>query len=1311
MTPPSPHIPIPASVRRRLPRQADSRGVALVIVLACLVLMVALVIGFFSSVTTELVASKSQADSSSAERGAEVAVEIAMAQIRAGTFGHMDPADPASARVAWASQPGMIRTWDTAGAPGKFYKLYSDLEMIRPGTGFTTAAAAPPAAWDQSPGVFTDLNSPVVRGSKVNFPILDPRAKTSSPATSVEGFDYTAGVNGVTLAGANPADQRLPMPVRWLYLLEDGTVSAPTGQSGANVSMTPVPTASNPIVGRVAFWTDDDTSKVNVNTASEGVYYDIPRFASEEEYGLSDSPPVIGEFQRYPGHPATTSLSAVFGPWFQSQQLGIKVSDYSKTQKYYQLAPRIGGGDSSSPAGTRGGTVPSSYGLPKMPNEAVRLYASLDEMLYAPDRQENPPKQSAADPVVTKDVLEKTRFFLTPNSRAPDITLFGTPRVTIWPMHDLGKTDPLYRTAQDTLIAFCSEVGRNPSGDPYRYYFQRKNPKSTTADYAEISRNQALLSYLQRETSQDIPGFGGNFNLKFGADRDQLLTEIFDYIRASNLNDPYFQNNNIPQWWKYSYTDSFTYNPDSTASPPLYPNITTATTAYETAWRHARSPGQVLPITIPLSSGTYKGAGRFPVIDQAAMVFYLKEPPTMTTPGVINAKFGAYLLLNLQHPMLGMMSAVDYFKVTGELTGGDFRMAFKGAPSAGNITVNVAPTTPQSLQMLGGLNQVKTLWANFPTSGVGNGRNFGGNHESTPLWAFHFQDAASIPSDSYVNSNPRTQEKIFTFRSYADVNISVAATVSGANLPNDNDTMNRFLYDNVKWDLSGGTIDVRILSSSDEEIQKYTFEFPSVPANEVGVAGSGLRCPAGYRNNPSVDSNYVALSLRDRFYVRKEPFRGRDIVRALQVSASPNIQGDTRLLAYTRDIPAAWFTPNQDYQNSSVDYAHTMRQSWGEEWWAATRYPGGVRRLGGSLVSNLTSSYWARDPFIRLEINGVTRLGGGQGDWDTGFGQRPDGPYLNRADEGMAPLGPASNQKPYFNNLAVPQTGNLTSPNRQLPSAGMFSSLPTGVKRGRPWETLLFRPNLDNHRGGGLPASGPPFTTPPDYLLMDLFQMPIVEPYAISEPLSTAGRVNMNYQIIPFNYITRETGVRAVLKNERVTAIPDTYLGYKTDWNAAKLSGQYRLPVNVPETLKGFEARFGKEDIFRSPSEICSVNIVPDKAPATQTEMTAFWNSHRFTGENLKERPYTTIYPRLTTQSNTYTVHVRAQALKKVPGTSATQWEEGRDQVLSEYRGHSTIERYVDPQDPALPDFATDPSETLGPYYRFRTLTTKKFSP
>jgi len=58
--------------------------------------------------------------------------------------------------------------------------------------------------------------------------------------------------------------------------------------------------------------------------------------------------------------------------------------------------------------------------------------------------------------------------------------------------------------------------------------------------------------------------------------------------------------------------------------------------------------------------------------------------------------------------------------------------------------------------------------------------------------------------------------------------------------------------------------------------------------------------------------------------------------------------------------------------------------------------------------------------------------------------------------------------------------------------------------------------------------------------------MPVVEPYAISEPFSTAGKVNMNYQIAPFNYITRNTALRGVFCGSMIVAANDQFVPSKT---------------------------------------------------------------------------------------------------------------------------------------------------------------------
>jgi uncharacterized protein (TIGR02600 family) len=333
------------------------------------------------------------------------------------------------------------------------------------------------------------------------------------------------------------------------------------------------------------------------------------------------------------------------------------------------------------------------------------------------------------------------------------------------------------------------------------------------------------------------------------------------------------------------------------------------------------------------------------------------------------------------------------------------------------------------------------------------------------------------------------------------------------------------------------------------------------------------------------------------------------------------------------------------------------------------------------------------------------------GDFDNGYGAAGDGPYIGFADEGnsrlfMTPYG--TEGIPYLDGSGglLRSSEAYFSPNRLVPSAGIMGSLPTGVISQTPWQTLLFRPKA-------LTSSiHPGANSPPDYLLLDLFNMPVVEPYAISEPLSTAGRVNMNYQILPFTYIKRSTAVQAALHTEWLTAIPNGRMsdqGRKTGGTTSSINRNSRWPLNLSETLKGFEDRFASGDIFCSAAEICSIPLVP--VGANYSSMASWWTGYTLTGDNSKERPYARIYPKLTTKSNSFTVHFRVQVLKKSPATPADQWVEGRDIVASEYRGSTLIERYIDPNNTNIPDFATTASANIDDYYRFRVIQTRRFAP
>ena len=126
-------------------------------------------------------------------------------------------------------------------------------------------------------------------------------------------------------------------------------------------------------------------------------------------------------------------------------------------------------------------------------------------------------------------------------------------------------------------------------------------------------------------------------------------------------------------------------------------------------------------------------------------------------------------------------------------------------------------------------------------------------------------------------------------------------------------------------------------------------------------------------------------------------------------------------------------------------------------------------------------------------------------------------------------------------------------------------------------------------------------------------------------------------------------------------------------------------------TIAQIENRFanGSADAYLSESEICTVPLVPQglastSVAATKTALDSFWNSSlgagRLTGDNLRELPYAQLYGRLTTRSNSYTVHIRVQVLQKLPNDpKQNTWNEGVDLVQGDWRGSYEIERYLDP--------------------------------
>jgi uncharacterized protein (TIGR02600 family) len=238
---------------------------------------------------------------------------------------------------------------------------------------------------------------------------------------------------------------------------------------------------------------------------------------------------------------------------------------------------------------------------------------------------------------------------------------------------------------------------------------------------------------------------------------------------------------------------------------------------------------------------------------------------------------------------------------------------------------------------------------------------------------------------------------------------------------------------------------------------------------------------------------------------------------------------------------------------------------------------------------------------------GVAATTGVPGDWDNGTGAYSDGPWVNMADEGAlvsnVQFDDATGQFDEGNSIAYFSVGNLAqktgvvstfSPNRMVPSPVMFGSLPTGIlptsattTRTNPWQTLLFRPGA---HAGNFPSkyhpgerNQPNQGDPADELLLDLFWMPQAEPYPISQPFVTEGKINLNYEIQPFTYITRDTALRALLEGEKIAVMPDalasTYKAAGNNYssivptavasatNPKDPNGNTRLPIDIDQTL------------------------------------------------------------------------------------------------------------------------------------------------
>jgi hypothetical protein len=1541
----------------------DRRGVALVTVLTVMALTTILVLTFFSLATSEHRASNTYSNGLQAQQVGEQAVNFVIAQIREATT--------VGTTKAWASQPGAIRQWDDGGNQDFAYKLYSDDQMKTMDWSEFQTDFMDLQGWSSKPEHFVDLNEPVIRGEKVYYPIVHPNASSipewpqelGDDQDGVEGFSYNllpgrqlaegGEIGDMAARIAKSRDGHVPMPAKWIYQLADGTLGVlnESGDGGTFrvISGGGSPSSKNPMVARFAFWADDETTKLNVNTHAGGLAWDIPKTGGELDMDMGKYQPAQHEWQRYPGHPASTHLIPALAPGV----LDI-VNDRDAMEMLFKVVPRVVGGGSES--GTRVIDTRRKEEENGLIADKEPLFPTIDDVIMRSDRtpHEFPDAKGRAIPAdELSEYLERSKFFITANSRAPETNLFNLPRVAIWPIYDAEYDSEEYKKTHlspfDRLIHYCASLGKSANGyyPRYEYIFRRKNEDSTTYDYENIPRNKELYQYLLSLLEDPIPGYGDSFQTKYpGGAHQQILTEIFDYIRCTNLHDDSLYGNNFDAAYVSVNTENHvTYtNPRDARNKAIgmkghgqvVPIKIDNTKGFGRFYTLSAVQVQVIscaepddrPIPAHLGTTSYRG-GSFNLPPSSGSVYRnfpphpanfargmpnydQHEPGWLKTLRQSNPTLYAeafkpenwnwqlayldplYFNQVVQNPKNKRAAADDPAKYKfkreklspsgpgSPFTNGDTRLEddeqlLQGAfyfnlftPSIGwnsinpDMEIEIEIKQNDQFRFLQDTDSpMGTLWGaaipfvgfdqfpqnvwTFATNRVDSawgGRRYGGTMPfeyavaSTGSFNQRVYQKLGYPNPQAANNRDVTGGR--SRLTYFDRGYEMIPDVlRDLKVKGDLDEIAKaYRYDLVtapfkvsgggkdpktkiflpgKVDFTGGDVTFRFFHGGEkseesapdggvkqygveggELIQEVTVEVPNfssvgpvmydnnrskdytgqyggyfnefdqlekdtfgiLETNNLGADPSNIIVGKSATSTTRISTQRGISNSKDPIATgrfgqisvnhRPSPFAIGDIVQSVEIR-----HGDARVVAARAKVDDnEIFAPHRNYGKTAL--AHSQTNAVGGGYWGA------AIEKDYMVLPNLpgNNSYNGKVPLpFGVEKSKAVQL---YGDFDNGAGLMIDGPYINKPDEGnthsLKTKFEAGQQNywearrnygefPYFNTEWQHESGGPAyfSPNRIVSGPGMFGSLPTGATTDEPWRTLLFRPALENSSIDGFKRH-PGADSPPDHLIMDLFWMPVVEPYAISEPLSTAGKVNLNFDIVPYQHIQRSTALRGVFRSEFMLCVPNKWhLDYKHNYGRGRgyhwrdnpyggtLQGKrLRAAIREDDTLNQFYERFENgANLFKSATEICEIHLIPEEVSARlqlgakgsiqsyvptveQMNSGTYWKDHSLVGDNSRERPYTNIQNRITTKSNTFQVHYRAQVLKQARREGETEYAEWRpttDTVQAEYRGSSLVERYVNPEGDDIPDFAQGNLDGLDAYVRYRVVNPRRFAP
>jgi uncharacterized protein (TIGR02600 family) len=1045
-------------------------------------------------------------------------------------------------------------------------------------------------------------------------------------------------------------------------------------------------TADNPIVGRIAFWTDDESCKLNLNTASEAGAWDVPAANTQVERGNAMKAPGGVERHRISGHPAFTSLSPVL------KNFGGAAAGSTQWPKPDDVNPMTADGSSAWQRYVNGyqALLPHGVGSDLIVRQD-RHFATVEEFFYNSQRQ---PNGAGTNFLMEPRDLNMARFFLTTHSASPELNPFGGPKISLW----MVTQDATQRSAVDRRVMAGCTLNAG-TAQPYEYAFQRAanwssatsqgSSQSISDDWGQVARNRQLYAWLQQLSSTAIPGWGGKFADKYGAhSRDQILTSMLDMLR---------------------------WTANTSAYLPPAPGTTNALGLAEQS---------AVPLTLDAGNGPTHGFGRFPTVSEVAVVFAFTDvervsgvPRDDNQDGICDraTKLRVFLVVNTFVPGAGPPAVSPAWSV--------------------RVRRLQHLTLGQGLGLLfpGGMARNRcSLSSSLP---LGGGMPWGGNTSAYACFASQFTQPDGTPKQMGVTNDPAAG---FPFMSSGDVSLQSGMGMAGSTL--------RFSGGAIVVDLMDANAPMTSPQTSDS-IHSVEMEFPDqvipMPSLLVSDFASGPRA-IGNRFTPLMVNGEMRLPILQRGDIVRSM-----VLNANGPSGGDARIVAGRRELYLPEA-TNWYCTHPDYgtADTPADQFKPEAQSLRDGVYMTTGQFGGslqsTRGVAGTLLPNVRYADNAI-PAVPVGMTGAMQMGNGAlGDWESGEGVLEDGAFVNRGR--LLPGGVFTRGSTGISSGATTEPlGEISSAIcfGALPSGVYGDSSSTTP---RPWQTLLFCPNpagrsTPANQAGQATVDHPGFGSPPDHLWLEFFWTPVTQPWPMSTDFATEGKVNLNHQLMPFTWVQRATALHGALKGVRIPAIPTVALDDQGDSAKGRADGSaleatFRYEVDVEKTVSGLNQRLDGGDVFRTASEICEQFLVPkrisghaydgsgfspsDPANVQAADMTTWWNgsagdatdAFEATGDNLRESPYAQLYPRLCTQSNVYCVHYRVQSLKQARGAKANEWDDARDHVQAERRGSCVIERRLAPQATPLPDAATSSAaRSLHEAQSFRVLSQTAFGP